>query len=73
MLFGLSPLVAELVGGVSWSFIVCIGLAVGTTIPKMRVPAMGILGFLAAPLAFEVSRVLHKGTLEAFAVTSSPG
>ena len=43
----------------------CVGFAVGATLSKIRMPAMGLLGFLAAPLAFEVSRVLHKGILEA--------
>src|SRR4028119_1049377 len=36
---------------------------------RARLPATGLLGFLAAPLAFEVSRVLHKGTLEALAAS----
>jgi hypothetical protein len=68
-LLGLKPIVAGLVKNVSWSMFVCVGLALGTTLSKIRVPAMGLLGFLAAPLAFEVSRVLHKGTLEALAVS----
>lgn len=66
-LFGLGPIVAGLIKNVSWSVFVCVGLAVGTTVSKARVPTMGILGFLSAPIAFEVSRVLHKGTLEALA------
>jgi hypothetical protein len=68
-LLGLKPIVAGLVKNVSWSVFVCAGLAVGTTLSKVRLPAMGLLGFLAAPLAFEVSRVLHKGTLEALAAS----
>lgn len=68
-LLGLKPFVAGLVKNVSWSVFVCVGLAVGTTLSKVRLPAMGLLGFLAAPLAFEVSRVLHKGTLEALAAS----
>jgi hypothetical protein len=72
-LFGLGPLVAGLVKNVSWSVFVCVGLAVGTTVSKARVPAMGISGLLAAPLAFEVSRVLHKGTLEALAASGGGG
>jgi hypothetical protein len=43
---------------------VCVGFAVGATLSKIRMPAMGLLGSRRA-LAFEVSRVLHKGTLEA--------
>lgn len=66
--FGLKSFTADLVKKVSWSVLVCAGLAVGATLSKIRNPMMGILGFLAAPLAFEVSRGLHKGTLEALAV-----
>jgi hypothetical protein len=72
-LLGLGPLVADLVKNVSWSVFVCVGLAVGTAVSKARVPTMGILGFLSAPLAFEVSRVLHKGTLEALAAAGDGG
>jgi hypothetical protein len=72
-LLGLKPIVAGLVKNVSWSVFVCVGLALGTTLSKIRVPAMGLLGFLAAPLAFEVSRVLHKGTLEALAAPGGGG
>src|SRR4028118_1499169 len=59
---GLKALVADLVRNVTWAAFVCVGLAVGTTLSKIQVPAMGFFGFLAAPLAFEVSRRLHKGT-----------
>jgi hypothetical protein len=66
---GVRPLVADLVRSISWSVFVCVGLAVGTAVAKARVPLMGILGLLSAPLAFEASRVMHKGTLEALAAT----
>jgi hypothetical protein len=66
---GLGPLVADLVSNVTWSVFVCVGLAVGTAVAKARVPLMGALGFLSAPLALEASRVMHKGTLEALAAT----
>src|ERR671911_2297914 len=69
---GLRPLVADLVRSVSWSVFVCVGLAVGTAVAKARTPLMGFLGLFSAPLAFEASRVLHKGTLQALAV-SLPG
>ena len=72
-LLGLKPIVAGLVKNVSWSVFVCVGLAVGTTLSKIRVPAMGLLGVLAAPLAFEFSRVLHKGTLEALEASGGGG
>jgi hypothetical protein len=37
------------------------------------VPVMGLLGLLTAPTAFELSRALHKGTLEALATTGGGG
>ena len=66
---GVRPIVADLVRSISWSVFVCVGLAVGTAVAKARVPLMGTLGLLSAPLAFEASRVMHKGTLEALAAT----
>lgn len=61
--------VADTVRSVSWSVFVCVGLAVGTAITKAQVPVMGLFGLLAAPAAFEASRVLHKGTVEALALS----
>ena len=69
----LESIVANLIRNVSWSAFVCVGLAVGTAVTKARVPVMGLLGLLAAPSAFEVSRALHKGTLEAMSVTGGGG
>jgi hypothetical protein len=66
-------IVADLIKNLSWSVFVCVGLGVGTAVAKARVPVMGLLGLLAAPSAFEVSRVLHKGTLEALATTGGGG
>ena len=70
---GMGSIVADLVGNVTWSVFVCCGLAVGTAVVKARVPVMGLLGLLAAPTAFEVSRALHKGTLEAMSTAGSGG
>lgn len=70
---GLRPLVADVVRNVTWSVFVCVGLAVGTAVAKARMPLMGVLGLFSAPLAFEASRVVHKGTLEALAVTGGGG
>lgn len=70
---GTGTFIADLVKSVSWSVFVCVGLAVGTAISRARVPLMGLLGLLAAPAAFEVSRVLHKGTVEALALSGGAG
>jgi hypothetical protein len=66
---GLGPIVADLVRNVTWSVFVCVGLAVGKAVVSARVPLMGFLGLLSAPLAFEASRVMHKGTLEALSAS----
>ena len=70
---GLKSLVADLVRNVTWAAFVCVGLAVGKTLSKIRAPAMDFFGFLAAPLAFEVSRSGHKGTLEALDLAGAQG
>ena len=66
---GTGTVVADTVKSVSWSVFVCVGLAVGTAITRAQVPVMGLLGLLAAPAAFEASRALHKGTVEALALS----
>src|SRR5215217_2049966 len=70
---GLKSLVADLARNVSWSLLVCVGLSVGTAVQKARVPVMGFLGFLAAPAALEISRVVHKGAIQALAISGSAG
>lgn len=58
------PILADLVQKVSWSAIVCMGLALGFGASTTRPTAMGIAGFLAAPLGFNVARALHKGAIQ---------
>jgi hypothetical protein len=70
---GLKPFVADLVRNVTWSVFVCAGLAVGTTVVKARAPLMGVMGLISGPLAFEISRAFHKGTLQALAITGGGG
>ena len=69
------PIVADLVQKVSWSVVVCVGLAVGATAQKARGPALGLSGLIAAPLAFMVARSLHKGAVHALGLagTAKPG
>jgi hypothetical protein len=72
-LLSLGSIVADLAKNVSWAVLVCLGLSVGTAVRNARVPVTGFLGFLAAPAAFEVSRVVHKGTLQALAISAGAG
>jgi hypothetical protein len=46
---GFRSVLADLIGKVSWSALVCAELALGTTASKVRAPFMGLLGLLAAP------------------------
>ncbi len=64
------PVLADLVQKVSWSVIVCIGLALarGATrlfASEVQAAAMGIAGLLTAPAAFAIARSLHEGIQEA--------
>jgi hypothetical protein len=72
-LLGLGPIVAELARNVSWSLLVCLGLSVGKAVQSARVQVMGLLGFLVAPAALEISRVIHKGAIQALAISGSAG
>lgn len=65
---GLRAIIADLVQKVSWSVFVCVGVAVGTAVSKAREAMMGLCGFLAAPLAFNIARFLHKSAAHALAV-----
>lgn len=62
---------ADLVQNVTWSVVVCLGIAVGTAVARAQIPLMGILGMLSAPLALEVSRAFHKGAQQALLIVDS--
>jgi hypothetical protein len=64
------PFIADLVQKISWSVIVCVGLALGATVARARDVVMGLTGLLAAPLAFSVARGMHKGAMEALSVAT---
>ncbi len=66
------PAVADLAQKISWSFLVCVGLAFGTAARKIREVVMGGLGFLAAPLAFVAAKAIHKALGQALG-TIAPG
>jgi hypothetical protein len=68
----LRSIVADSVQKVSWSLIVCAGLALGTTVSSvLRTPLMGILGFLAAPAAFHVARTFHQSAKETLEIAGN--
>ncbi|MCC6408718.1 MAG: hypothetical protein IT453_16260 [Planctomycetes bacterium] len=65
-----APFVADTVRGVSWSMLVCVGVACGTAASKARPALMGALGLVSAPLAFTVSKALHKSMNQALSITA---
>lgn len=67
------PFISDLFQKVSWSFIVCVGLAFGTTASKARAGVMGFLGLISAPLAFSIARAVHKGVGQALGVAAVGG
>jgi hypothetical protein len=71
---GIKPFVRDLLQKISWSVFVCVGLAIGTTVTKaLRGLVMGVLGLLAAPLAFTVAKAVHKSVAQALSIdTTAP-
>ena len=68
---GLGTAVADLARSVSWSVIVCAGLAIGTSVSQLRAPLMGLLGLLAAPAAFTVARSVHQSAEQILTVSGT--
>jgi hypothetical protein len=57
---GLKPLLSDLFQKVTWSALVCIGLAFGKAMSNSGAFGTGASGFLVAPLAFVIARSVHK-------------
>jgi len=66
------PLLAETLRSVSWSLLVCVGVALGRVAAKGRVPPEGATGLLAAPLALTAANTIQKGVAEALNVAGTP-
>jgi hypothetical protein len=73
-LHGLKPFVADLTQKISWSVIVCVGIALGSAAAKAREAMMGLLGFISAPAGFYAARAVHKGVTQALGMAAqAPG
>lgn len=68
---GSRSLLAETFRTVSWSLLVCVGVALGRVAAKGRVPLEGITGLLAAPLALTAANTAQKGVAEALNVAGT--
>jgi|GEM_PF-1376872 len=66
------PFLGDFVNKLSWGFLVCIALTIGTATTKFRVPLMSFLGLLFAPFAFFIAKVLGSGTNQILGVAPAP-
>jgi hypothetical protein len=57
---------------VSWSLLVCVGVALGRVAAKGRMPLEGVTGLLAAPLALTAANTVQKGVAEAVNAAGVP-
>jgi hypothetical protein len=69
---GSRALLAETLRTVSWSLLVCVGVALGRVAAKGRLPLEGITGLLAAPLALTAANTVQKGVAEAVNAAGVP-
>lgn len=68
---GVEPIVSGLVQKVSWSGLVCTGLAFGKAASNSAPGWMALAGLFSAPAAFSVARALHKSTAHALKVAET--
>jgi hypothetical protein len=66
------PVLAETLKTVSWSLLVCVGVALGRVAAKGQVPLEGVTGLLAAPLALTAANTVQKGVAEAVDAAGVP-
>ena len=66
------PVLAETFKTVSWSLLVCVGVALGRVAAKGRLPLEGVTGLLAAPLALTAANAVQKGVAEAMDAAGVP-
>jgi hypothetical protein len=66
------PVLAETCRTVSWSLLVCVGVALGRVAAKGRLPLEGVTGLLAAPLALTAANAVQKGVAEAVDAAGVP-
>ncbi len=65
------PFLADLAQKITWSVIVCLGLAAGRTVAQERENFMGLAGFLAAPIGFFLANLLHQSVAQALLLAPS--
>jgi len=54
-------LIVDVASGVTWSALVCSGVAIGTVLSRHRAAMMGLLGLVSAPLAWAAAKGVQRG------------
>lgn len=54
-------LIVDVASGVTWSALVCSGVAVGTVLSRHRAAMMGLLGLVSAPVAWAAAKGVQRG------------
>ncbi len=65
---GMGAMIADTVQKITWSFLVCSGLAIGAATTPARPLVVGIAGLLSGPLGLNVSRAVHKSVNQAMQI-----
>ncbi|UXN75084.1 hypothetical protein N8D56_09275 [Devosia sp. A8/3-2] len=63
---------ADSVQTVTWSVLVCTGVAIGVTVSKARKAPAGLMGLLFAPLALAVAKAGQKAMLALIGALEQP-
>lgn len=67
-----TQILIDLVQGVTWSFFVCAGVGLGTTIAKAHKLLGGLIGLIVAPLAMGIAKGSQKFMVSALAAAEKP-
>jgi hypothetical protein len=54
-------LIVDVASGVTWSALVCSGVAIGTVLSRHRAAMMGLLGLVSAPVAWAAAKGVQRG------------
>jgi hypothetical protein len=58
---GRLQVIVDVASGVTWSALVCSGIAIGTAISRHRAAIMGLLGLVSAPVAWAAAKGVQRG------------
>lgn len=69
---GEAKIIIDMVQGVTWSFFVCAGIGLGTTLAKGRKVIGGLVGMVSGPLAMAIAKGGQKVMASALGAVDSP-